>query len=134
MASARTVGRELSRTYGRRVLEYVSGVAMPKLVVHVVCPSCHRRQGLKDGTTLPELWFDDRANPADVDFIHLTRAYGGQGRTAKGVKTKAMMGFVLEGTKTLGQAYQDPAYRDKVIALYRSSKKLVDYLESIGLK
>lgn len=107
---------------------------MGRIIENVRCPLCHRIQALKVGQVLPIGWFATNLEYADQEFIIHRTSVGGQGRGIKG-KVKAISGFqdILGETYTLEMAYDDPGSRDKVIALYRSSKKLVEALEAIGL-
>lgn len=107
---------------------------MGKIVENVRCPLCHRVQALKGGTSLPPQWFNaSRDDMIGQEFIILQEAMGGQGKGVKG-KVKAKSGFQPYDSKNLAMAYADVTRRDKVIALYRSAKTLVDVLESYGLR
>ena len=104
---------------------------MARLVKQVICPFCHRRQAPKKGEEIPFLWFE--GEPRDI-LIQYTRAYGGQGRGIKGPNVKpGVVGFQLDHTQTIPEAYLTPENRDIVRKLYRQAKALVAYMESEGI-
>lgn len=107
-----------------------------KLSYAIICPSCHRHQSVKVTEELPLAWFDVLQDPKLITFIQVREAVGGPGKAVKGKAaygTKAV-GFPTIAHLSLKESYESLEHRERVEALYRSMKKTVDYLESIGVR
>lgn len=103
-----------------------------KLVEFISCLTCGRRQAFPKGGTLPPLWFETATDLESRRFITVSEALGGQGRGVKG-KLGKPSGFQELSSYTLEQAWHDPKFKSQVQRLYKSAKRLVDFLEVIGV-